>query len=411
MSFGISDDSHDTEQTLSRVAFGSCSKQWLAQPIWPMIWKIFQPQIWLWLGDAAYVGGEPQSNARDVHNALLAARSNGNYSSFARSVRTIEGTWDDHDFGLNDGGYEVPEKDIRQKAFLEFLGVGKNSTRYNRKGVYSSHRFGQGKEEVQIIFLDTRTHLDPPFIPYLMESNHFPWPLVNAFSRLCTVALGIPGASQYNGDVLGEDQWRWLEGLLVNGPVPTATVVVSSIQVLTSNPIVEGWGHYPEARRRLLDLLGKHRPKGSLILSGDVHFAELSGTFNARVDGSTTMSAPLEITSSGLTHTCHDLAGSICERVLSFFSEHRPHPDDFYAGLNFGALQFKWHAANGPEVEVRIYDAHENVVLSTIYALNKSSFGPAEYPGFAFGFARKFCLTLLLVPMVARLAYQTAFRK
>jgi hypothetical protein len=64
---------------------------------------------------------------------------------------------------------------------------------------------------------------------------------------------------RYNADVLGEEQWRWLESVL-DGTAhesegggfnrPDLTVVVSSVQVTTSNPLVESWGHFPKARSR-----------------------------------------------------------------------------------------------------------------------------------------------------------------
>ena len=49
------------------------------------------------------------------------------------------------------------------------------------------------------------------------------------------------------------------------------------VQVFTSNPWVESWGHFHAARLRLVALLERHRPKGLLLLSGDVHFSEAAG--------------------------------------------------------------------------------------------------------------------------------------
>jgi hypothetical protein len=40
---------------------------------------------------------------------------------------------------------------------------------------------------------------------------------------------------------------------------------------------VESWGHFPTAKQRLLQLLDTTKPKGLLILSGDVHYAEIAG--------------------------------------------------------------------------------------------------------------------------------------
>lgn len=46
-------------------------------------------------------------------------------------------------------------------------------------------------------------------------------------------------------------------------------------QMLTSNPLVESWGHFPRSKDRMLDLLRRTDPAGLVILSGDVHHAEL----------------------------------------------------------------------------------------------------------------------------------------
>ena len=76
--------------------------------------------------------------------------------------------------------------------------------------------------------------------------------------------------------MLGETQWQWLEDQLGHSPADL-NIVVSSIQVLTTNPLVESWGHFPHAKARLLDLLVRTRPKHLLLLSGGVHYAELLG--------------------------------------------------------------------------------------------------------------------------------------
>jgi alkaline phosphatase D len=38
----------------------------------------------------------------------------------------------------------------------------------------------------------------------------------------------------------------------------------------------ESWGHYPAARKRLYDLINRSQKGGVIILSGDVHFGEIS---------------------------------------------------------------------------------------------------------------------------------------
>ncbi|CAN0505676.1 unnamed protein product, partial [Ectocarpus sp. 8 AP-2014] len=96
--------------------------------------------------------------------------------------------------------------------------------------------------------------------------------------------------SEYRGSVIGEDQWDWLEGQLEDSDA-SVHVLVSTLQashkcagcclVLTSNPLVESWGHFPRSRERLLDLLHRTNPPGLVILSGDVHHAELASGWKA----------------------------------------------------------------------------------------------------------------------------------
>ena len=72
--------------------------------------------------------------------------------------------------------------------------------------------------------------------------------------------------ADYNGDILGEEQWRWLEQVLIetvkHSNVIIFNIIVSSIQVFSSYPLFEGWTHFPRAREAL-DIISRHRPKDS----------------------------------------------------------------------------------------------------------------------------------------------------
>ncbi len=46
--------------------------------------------------------------------------------------------------------------------------------------------------------------------------------------------------------------------------------------MMESLPMVEGWGQYPKSQKRLFSLLDKWKPRGLVLLSGDVHFAEIN---------------------------------------------------------------------------------------------------------------------------------------
>ena len=121
-------------------------------------------------------------------------------------------------------------------------------------------------------------------------------------------------------------------------------LIVSSVQLLTSNPLVESWGHFPASKARLLTLLAETRPAAALVLSGDVHFAEFLGpaataaasssrfssysassASSASSPSAAPLSSLLEVTSSGLTHSCGltGLARLACGTVLDLFYRHR----------------------------------------------------------------------------------------
>merc|ERR1711957_388735 len=171
------------------------------------------------------------------------------------------GTYDDHDYGMNDGDSSFAHKDASQRAFLDFLGHPADSPLRKQKGVYTSHSFDVSGHSILVVMLDMRFHKDP--------------------------------YGTKKGDFLGEEQWSWLEQLL---DTSTAKVhlIVSSLQLLEGRfNVGESWGRFPEARTRMLDLLTSKNVSTPIVLSGDVHFAEMNA---ARCNGGSRRL--LEVTSS-----------------------------------------------------------------------------------------------------------------
>jgi hypothetical protein len=176
------------------------------------------------------------------------------------------------------------------------------------------------------------------------------------------------GTQRYEGDVLGQEQWEWLEAQLAQSEA-SLHLIVSSIQVLSINPIVEGWGHYPKAQARLLALMRKYQPRGLVLLSGDVHFAELLTTTPTATEGGEgeedkleKASEPLEVTSSGMTHTCFATAMGMCQMAVQRYDRHRFTPESYYGGKNYGTVEVDWEAG---EALVRVRDKKGLPVLET----------------------------------------------
>ncbi|KAG5183484.1 hypothetical protein JKP88DRAFT_316824 [Tribonema minus] len=282
---------------------------------------------------------------------------------------------------VNDAGGELSEHRQRMDEFLNFIGASKGDPRRQQNAIYSSHVLGPAGREVKVILLDTRTQRDP----FLHLNIGLGFPAMQATWRLVTGQLCIGG--HYGGDMLGEEQWAWLKGQL-EGSTAAFHIIVSTVQVFTSCPIAESWGHFPAARRRLLQLLEATRPRGTMFISGDVHLAELiSGIPPApaivEIEGNAKRHAPerevLEVTSSGLTHSCAGRYGTtLCRTMLNHWNTHRPRAEAYYAWQNFGSARIDWGGCeegcdgNGSKADVcaatatfNVHDAHGNIVLST----------------------------------------------
>jgi alkaline phosphatase D len=251
---------------LERLAFGSCNKAvWSAPPcdetpagtgrpcherLWGSV-RAKTPQMWLWAGDAVYVGHDQPI---DLPSAFRAQHAQAGYQQLLAENVMIDGVYDDHDYGGNDEGGAFDAKDLSQAEYLNFIGAGPESPRRVRRGVYTSYLFGdkaRHKHTTRLILLDTRYHRDPHIIPSIANvrlpyMGKVPFAsLVAAAIRGLTISLGI--GSQYQGDVLGDAQWQWLEEQLVNSTA-SVHIIVSSVQILTTNPLVESWGHFPKSQ-------------------------------------------------------------------------------------------------------------------------------------------------------------------
>lgn len=303
-------------QDVSRIAFGSCNRSDLPQPLWTPILKT-QPDLWVWTGDIVY--GDTQDMA------ILAEKyarqgANPGYRALVSNVPVI-GTWDDHDFGANDGGGEYPMKAQSQQLLLDFLGVGANDPRRLREGVYSSYVLGELPRQIKVILLDVRYHREK---------------------------------AGPDADILGEAQWNWLENELGNSQAQL-NLIVSGTQVLPEQHEWERWAAYPRARARLLQLIADSRKDGVILLSGDRHFAEFM------VHRQKDLYPLYEVTASGLTHYWETMPDEPNQVRLG----------RAYKGLNFGLLTVDWAGRPGPTVNLQVRDKNNRPQLQVQFPLSR----------------------------------------
>ena len=142
------------QQPVSRIVFGSCIKQDYPIPILLTIRKE-APQLLLFLGDNIYADTEDMAEMRGKYAKLAANRD---FRALRDSIPLLA-TWDDHDYGVNDGGADYPKRFESQKEFLDFWQVPKDSPRRQRERIYDSRIFGPDGKRLQVIVLDTRIQL------------------------------------------------------------------------------------------------------------------------------------------------------------------------------------------------------------------------------------------------------------
>jgi hypothetical protein len=143
---------------------------------------------------------------------------------------------------------------------------------------------------------------------------------------------------------LGAEQWDWLKKILATSstttptsPPANITLLISSIQVNTGNAMVESWLHFPKSKMKLQKVLYKYLPNNLYILSGDVHYGEIIST-----PINETYSEPIEMTSSGLTHSCTDpFWGGLCKYIHYLFGSYRTRIQK-----NYGTLNINWKTKN-----------------------------------------------------------------
>lgn len=286
------------------LAFGSCNRVDLPNLLWDDILNT-NPDVWVWGGDNIYADTDDMEALREMYNEQ---KQQSEYKKLLEST-DILGTWDDHDYGLNDGGVEFKSKDASQQEFLNFMNVQEDSPLRKRQGVYNSKKYNVGKHSITIIILDTRyfrTQLTPD-----TETN----------KRIKPNKYG-------EGTILGDIQWAWLENEL-NTSKSDFNIIVSSIQYLSDEHGFEGWGNFPHEVDKLATIIEGSNAEGVIVLSGDRHISEFSKTSLKGVN------YPLiDFTSSGLTHAYNGFSGE---------------PNKYRVGEvifteSFGILEFNFNA-------------------------------------------------------------------
>lgn len=331
----VSDLAAQESPALTRVAFASCANQDKPCPIWQTLHDA-KPELLIMLGDTIYADLD-----RSVKVTPKVIRSKyeilDGLPAFQQIKKNVPilATYDDHDYGKNDGDATWALKDDAQKILLDFLNVPADSPRRMRKGVYHAEIYGPPGQRVQVIMLDGRYHRSP-----LKQERFDPRTRISAY---------IPSTDPTH-TMLGEEQWAWLEEELQKPA--ELRLIGSGIQVISEEHPFEKWMNFPLEREKLYNLIRRTRANGVIFLSGDRHLGELSIE-------PTAVGYPLyDVTSSGLNQASQNWRAPETNR-------HRVASVPY--GNNFGMIMVDWNAEGGPKVSMQLRDEQgENYFNHTI---------------------------------------------
>ena len=244
----ISVNLHSTQEILT-LGFGSCLHQDRSMAILKTIEKK-ELDLFMFIGDNVY--GDQKDGELDKLIRTYKQQYN-NLENFLKNVST-EFIWDDHDFGLNDGGSDYRYKDRAKELFLETWKIPSQDQRRLRDGLYFDKMIEKNGLKVHLIFLDNRT----------FKSE---WKLTDEFNK--------EGKERYVKDfdpdktLLGKKQWQWLKDKLNEDS--NIKIILSSLQILSLGHGWESWDKLPLERERLFNLIDESNVSNLFILSGDRH--------------------------------------------------------------------------------------------------------------------------------------------
>ncbi|MCA8889330.1 MAG: alkaline phosphatase family protein [Parvularculaceae bacterium] len=332
----------DMSKSLTRIVFASCAQQNEDQSIWDRI-AAESPELVLYMGDNVY--GDVRSSDPSLPELKAAYMRLAQSQPFARvrAAAPMLTVWDDHDYGMNDGGGDYALKEQSEALFEYVWAMPADDVRRARPGVYGSWMIGEEGRRVQIIMLDTRYFRSP-----LKKTDEY----------------GARGKERWLPDpdpaktMLGEAQWAWLADELKKPA--DLRLLVSSIQVLSEGHGWEAWREFPLERQKLYDTIKRAGADNLIVLSGDRHSAAL-------YENDAVIDYPLfEATSSSL-----NLPASVW-RAQSGETWVEVDPNrlgDMYFDANYGVIEIDW-ADRAVDVSIRAKDGaavlSKTIELSTL---------------------------------------------
>lgn len=220
------------QRAVFTAAFASCANA-TSEPVWGRISALNVNALFL-MGDTPYIDTTDQTSIFTKERAFL---NTPNLKNLVQQTPTAA-TWDDHDFGLNNGnGINVPLKANTRKGFVS----------------YRAHdQYGTGNEGIY-----TKVHCGPVEI-FLIDDRWF------TQTTTSPVKAGQP-------TFFGSAQWNWLIQGLRQSNAPFKILAFGAIWQDKKNTENDDMFTYWYERDALLDYIRDQKIPGVTLLGGDIH--------------------------------------------------------------------------------------------------------------------------------------------
>ncbi|TNV74182.1 hypothetical protein FGO68_gene4652 [Halteria grandinella] len=260
----------------------------------------------------------------DRRELLMKTVNNQYYSKFVREKMPVIGVWDDHDYGVNDGDSTSLIKNEQRSMYLDALEVPPTGDvrRDTRKdeGLYFYQIVQKGGFKVLIVMFDVRFH-------------------------------------KTDEDTLGEKQWLWFSQVLEANRDANVILLGSGTQYMMGNRLFNAEKWHNREVKRLLDTIDRYiHPRTPLVLlSGDVHHAQflnLGCVYKER--------KVLEMTSSGITHTCERNLKGFCTIALKGNTPDKFQASEIIVEFNYGLIEIDLEHQS---ISLKIMGLNQKVLL------------------------------------------------
>jgi alkaline phosphatase D len=219
-----------------RLLFGSCADI-KETPLYKTIAGL-KPDMVYFMGDTPYIDHGDLEVQRHSHRQFLRIPS---FQKVLKSTSFV-GTWDDHDFGLNDSDGRFRDKNNSIKSFKEYRPQFEHGDNKGN-GIYTKVRSGP----VEVFVIDAR------WFSYTEQSHIDP----------------------NQKTLLGKTQWQWLKKELKASTASFKILACGIIWDDKKNGEKDDWETYNAERKALFEFISQQKISGVSLMGGDIHVSRL----------------------------------------------------------------------------------------------------------------------------------------